>query len=141
LLPDDIISDRVISAADILSPYAVASRYPGDAEPVSRDELASAVDAARDVVEWARRVVESQDACEPCRTGMARDARPTPEHHLPVPVEEGAAGLQGGEARGVDVGARGVDGAPLETLVLAAVVEVVHEPRADPEAALGRHRQ
>lgn len=60
LLPDDIISDRVVSAADILSPYAVASRYPGDAEPVTGEELAIAVDAARDVLEWARRVVESQ---------------------------------------------------------------------------------
>jgi HEPN domain-containing protein len=62
LLPDDIISDRVLTAADILSPYAVASRYPGDAEPVTVEELATAVDAARDVLDWARRVVESQDA-------------------------------------------------------------------------------
>lgn len=62
LLPDDIVSELVLTAADILSPYAVASRYPGDAEPVTGDELAVAVDAARDVLEWARRVVESQDA-------------------------------------------------------------------------------
>jgi HEPN domain-containing protein len=57
-----MIADRVLSAADILSPYAIASRYPGDAEAVTAEELAIAVAATRDVLEWARRVVESQDA-------------------------------------------------------------------------------
>ena len=42
-----------------LTAYAVASRYPGDEEPVDADEHAEALAIAASVVEWARDVLSS----------------------------------------------------------------------------------
>ena len=42
-----------------LTVYAVASRYPGDDEPVSVGEQAEALATAVEVVEWARRIIMS----------------------------------------------------------------------------------
>ena len=47
--------DRVSVSA--LTVYSVASRYPGDDEPVGAEEHAEALAAAIEVVEWARRIV------------------------------------------------------------------------------------
>jgi len=47
--------DRLSVAA--LTAYAVASRYPGDDEPVEPDEYATALAIALAVVAWARRTV------------------------------------------------------------------------------------
>jgi HEPN domain-containing protein len=41
----------------ILTGYAVATRYPGNYEPVSRDEWKDAVALAETVVSWARDIV------------------------------------------------------------------------------------
>lgn len=49
--------DRVSVAA--LTAYAVASRYPGDDEPVDADEYAAALAIAASVVTWARRIVSA----------------------------------------------------------------------------------
>jgi HEPN domain-containing protein len=53
-VPEDVtISfDRLSVAA--LTAYAVASRYPGDEEPVDADEHAVALASAESVVMWAR---------------------------------------------------------------------------------------
>jgi HEPN domain-containing protein len=47
-----------IRRAVILSDYAVATRYPGVAEPVTREEYAEALQLAEQVVTWARNVIE-----------------------------------------------------------------------------------
>lgn len=49
--------DRVSVAA--LTAYAVASRYPGDDEPVDADEYAAALAIAASVVIWARGIVSA----------------------------------------------------------------------------------
>jgi HEPN domain-containing protein len=48
------ISPSIAKFAGLLTPYAVAFRYPGGYEPVQDEERQEAVSAARDVVEWAR---------------------------------------------------------------------------------------
>jgi HEPN domain-containing protein len=48
------ISPSIAKCAGLLTPYAVAFRYPGGYEPVQDEERQEAVSAARDVVEWAR---------------------------------------------------------------------------------------
>jgi HEPN domain-containing protein len=57
LLPAEFAPPAVAAAADLLSPYAVASRYPGDDEPVTLDERAEAVEAGRRVLEWVKTVL------------------------------------------------------------------------------------
>jgi HEPN domain-containing protein len=47
--------DRLSVAA--LTAYAVASRYPGDDEPVDADEYVVALASAESVVTWARRTL------------------------------------------------------------------------------------
>ena len=42
-----------VRQADELTPYAVATRYPGTVGPVSAEEYAQAVDVAEVVVNWA----------------------------------------------------------------------------------------
>jgi len=48
-----------VRRAVILSDYAVESRYPGLAEPVTPEEHAEALALAQQVVDWAERVVSS----------------------------------------------------------------------------------
>ena len=43
----------------ILTGYAVATRYPGNYEPVSRDEWKDAVALAEAVVSWAMKIIDS----------------------------------------------------------------------------------
>ena len=43
--------------ADSLTTYAVETRYPGPAEPVSRNEYREAVALAQQVVKWAESIV------------------------------------------------------------------------------------
>lgn len=47
-IPDDV------KKAAALSDYAVESRYPGPAEPVSEEEYFQAVSIAEHIVEWVR---------------------------------------------------------------------------------------
>jgi len=46
--------------ASILSDYAVESRYPGLAEPVTEREYKEAVDIAKEVVRWAEGIMEGR---------------------------------------------------------------------------------
>ena len=46
-----------IRQAAVLSDYAVATRYPGLAEPVTQPEYERAVTIAEEVVRWAQKVI------------------------------------------------------------------------------------
>jgi len=43
-----------------LSQYAVETRYPGEWEPVTDEEMASALDAAARVLAWVETIVDSE---------------------------------------------------------------------------------
>ena len=51
-LSGEAIPEEVRQAGD-LTDYATTTRYPGVAEPVTEEEYAAAVGAARAVVQWA----------------------------------------------------------------------------------------
>jgi len=51
---------RGLRRASILSDYAVESRYPGLAEPVTEREYKEAVDIAKEVVRWAEGIMEGR---------------------------------------------------------------------------------
>ena len=53
LLPPEIRQDAVIDEAASLTEYAVSSRYPGEAEDVTVEELSAAVGVAGRVLAWA----------------------------------------------------------------------------------------
>jgi hypothetical protein len=50
------VPDAVRPAAD-LSEFAVATRYPGLGEPVTREDYANAVQVAEETVRWAESIV------------------------------------------------------------------------------------
>jgi HEPN domain-containing protein len=50
------VSDR-IKAAGALSDYAVESRYPGLAEPITEDEYSEALSVAEQLVGWAETII------------------------------------------------------------------------------------
>ena len=51
-LPDQVKKSVVLTG------YAVATRYPGNYEPVSRDEWKDAVTLAETVVSWATKIID-----------------------------------------------------------------------------------
>jgi HEPN domain-containing protein len=57
---DQSVSESIRQAAS-LSDYAVETRYPGLAEPVTLQEYEEAVAIAKKVVQWAQDVIESDD--------------------------------------------------------------------------------
>lgn len=57
---DQSVSESIRRAAS-LSDYAVETRYPGLAEPVTLQEYEEAVAIAEEVVQWAQDVIESDD--------------------------------------------------------------------------------
>lgn len=56
LLPVAVPRDLVLEEAASLTDYAVTSRYPGEAEDVTKAELSEAVAIADRVVAWASRI-------------------------------------------------------------------------------------
>ena len=48
---------REIREAEILTPYAVAARYPGTGEDVTQEELETALALAARVLEWATQAI------------------------------------------------------------------------------------
>ncbi len=48
-----------VKAAGALSDYAVQSRYPGLAEPITEDEYSEALSLAKRLMEWAETIVKS----------------------------------------------------------------------------------
>lgn len=57
-LPGRIAGDPVLDEAVVLTEYAVSSRYPGEAEPVTEDEFREAVALAERVLVWAEGVIQ-----------------------------------------------------------------------------------
>jgi HEPN domain-containing protein len=57
LLPPGIPRDSILDQASMLTEYAVSSRYPGEAEDVTREELSTALNIAARVVAWASEIV------------------------------------------------------------------------------------
>ena len=53
LLPSRLARDAILDEAALLTDYAVGSRYPGDAEDVTAEELSAAVGIAERVLAWA----------------------------------------------------------------------------------------
>ena len=60
LLPSGLSAPQNILAAADLTPYAVATRYPGEVEPVTAEERAEAVRAATIVVHWAESLLKAK---------------------------------------------------------------------------------
>jgi HEPN domain-containing protein len=65
----DLLSSQTVIPADvqeaaILTDYAVMSRYPGDAEPVTQLQYEEAVHLAETVATWARRMIMGQHEAE-----------------------------------------------------------------------------
>ena len=48
---------EIIAQVSVLNPYAIQTRYPGEIEPVSKEEYDEAVNAASEVVHMAESVV------------------------------------------------------------------------------------
>lgn len=59
LLPASVPCPEALREAERLTDYAVQSRYPSDAPPVSQDEYREALRLAAAVVEWAEATLES----------------------------------------------------------------------------------
>ena len=66
LMPPDTIDDipTDVQEATGLSEYAVASRYPGEAEPVTEEEYHEALQSAETVVKWAKQMVKNRNKSE-----------------------------------------------------------------------------
>jgi HEPN domain-containing protein len=62
LVPSELHVPRGISDAVILSPYAVATRYPGESEPVTESDYREAIRLAESVTQWAENVVNSGES-------------------------------------------------------------------------------
>ena len=60
LLPAGLSAPQTILAAADLTPYAVATRYPGEVEPVTAEERAEAVRVATIVVHWAESLLKAK---------------------------------------------------------------------------------
>jgi HEPN domain-containing protein len=64
LLPSDLREVLEVLDTDVLQPWAVDGRYPGDLPDASADEAAEAVAIANAIVTIARSVASSEDAEE-----------------------------------------------------------------------------
>ena len=57
LLPPETPRDMALGEAALLTDYAVTSRYPGDVEDVTTEELSMAIGTAERVLAWASGIV------------------------------------------------------------------------------------
>jgi len=57
LLCEHVLIPPEVEEAAILTDYAVASRYPGDAEPITQSDYEQAVHLAETVLAWAKQLV------------------------------------------------------------------------------------
>ena len=57
LMSPEIPRNAILDEAATLTEYAVSSRYPGEAEDVTREELSRAVEIAERVLTWASEIV------------------------------------------------------------------------------------
>ncbi|WP_372845899.1 HEPN domain-containing protein [Pontiella sp.] len=56
-LPDTLFCEPTLDRAAVLTDYSVTARYPGEIEPVTRDELKEALHIAAKVLEWEKTVI------------------------------------------------------------------------------------
>jgi HEPN domain-containing protein len=56
LLPSQLPRDAILDEAALLTDYAVSSRYPGEAEDVTEEELSTAIGIAERVLAWASEI-------------------------------------------------------------------------------------
>jgi len=63
LLPGEIVKPMHTEVRS-LTDYAVTTRYPGEWEPVSEEELVQATALAQQVVEWAETVLTSDNSAK-----------------------------------------------------------------------------
>ena len=59
MLSEHVPIPRDLEQAAILTDYAVASRYPGDVEPITQSEYEQAVHLAEGILTWSRQIVDS----------------------------------------------------------------------------------
>jgi len=52
------VPEEILDATD-LTPYAIATRYPGAAEPLAEEELSLALRVAKRVYQWAESLIRS----------------------------------------------------------------------------------
>jgi HEPN domain-containing protein len=52
-----VVSDEIKDSIS-LTAYAVSTRYPGDFEPVDEQEYQEALEIAKKVFDWARKIIE-----------------------------------------------------------------------------------
>jgi HEPN domain-containing protein len=57
MLPPKTSRDAALEEAASLTDFAVTSRYPGEAEDVTKEELSTAIDIAGRVLAWASKIV------------------------------------------------------------------------------------
>ncbi|MHC2995220.1 MAG: HEPN domain-containing protein [Candidatus Atribacteria bacterium] len=50
-----------INQAKLLTAYAVDARYPGDYEPVTKEEYKEALKLAEDVFEWLGKIINFEE--------------------------------------------------------------------------------
>jgi len=58
-MPPEIPRNAILDEAAALTEYAVSSRYPGEAEDVTPEELSTAVEIAQGVLSWASEIVSA----------------------------------------------------------------------------------
>ena len=58
-LPESVFRDPILDSSAALTDYAVSTRYPGETEPVTKEELKTARHIAREVVAWAENAIRS----------------------------------------------------------------------------------
>jgi HEPN domain-containing protein len=54
MVPDEIKDSISLTA------YAVSTRYPGDFEPVDEQEYLEALETAKKVIDWVRKIIEDE---------------------------------------------------------------------------------
>ncbi len=57
----DVEIPKNINQAKLLTAYAVDSRYPGDYEPVSKEEYKEALKIAEDVFKWLDNIIKFEE--------------------------------------------------------------------------------
>ena len=59
LLAEQIDIPQEVVIASRLTEYAVSSRYPGEVEEVTEEEYQGAINLAREVVNWAKSIIDA----------------------------------------------------------------------------------
>jgi len=58
-LPETVFRDPILDSSAALTDYVVSTRYPGETEPVTQDELKTARHIAAEVLIWAENTIRA----------------------------------------------------------------------------------